>query len=222
MPSLIRKEKLTCENCGTQTTRNNIVRHKKSCSIWTLYCTQCPNFSTKSQNDLNYHFANKRSAPKPDITFKSKFCFQEFPGFYALRQHRNIQHRTQIGSGTRDMDVENIVGVVEEHRLREELRSCQNFLVDSTLGRARHKLFNYALESLNETIVNEKLHHFFNNLKSAAKVNRAFGFIFKKKKTEGSDIFTHTETKPCWIDPNLYVPMTIWQSWRIFSTKLTS
>ena len=26
MPSLIRKEKSTCEDCGTQTTRKNIVR----------------------------------------------------------------------------------------------------------------------------------------------------------------------------------------------------
>ena len=33
------------------------------------------------------------------------------------------------------------------------------------------------MESLNETIVNEKLDHFFNNLKCAAKVNLAFGFI---------------------------------------------
>ena len=70
MPSLIRKEKITCEKCGTQTTRNNIVRHKKRCSVGTLYCTQCPNFSTKSPNDLNYHIAKKHSAPKPDITFK--------------------------------------------------------------------------------------------------------------------------------------------------------
>ena len=44
MPSLVRKEKFTCENCGTQTTRNNIVRHKKKCSIGTIYCIQCPNF----------------------------------------------------------------------------------------------------------------------------------------------------------------------------------
>ena len=82
-PSLVRKEKVTCENCGTQTTRNNIVRHKKSCSPGTLYCTHCPNFSTKFQSDLIYHIAKKHSAPKPDITFKCKFCFQEFPGFYA-------------------------------------------------------------------------------------------------------------------------------------------
>ena len=99
MPSLIRKEKITCENCGTQTTRNNIVRHKKRCSVGTLYCTQCPNVSKKRQNDMNYHVAKKHSAPKLDVTFRCKLCYQEFPGVYALRQHRNTQHAMQIGSG---------------------------------------------------------------------------------------------------------------------------
>ena len=75
------------------------------------------------------------------------------------------------------MDVEHIVGDVEDHSLREELRSCQRFLVGSELERARHKVVNYVVETLNETIVNEKLDHFFNNLKYAAKVNLAFGFI---------------------------------------------
>ena len=87
MPSLIRKENFTCENCGSQTTRNNNVRHKKSCSAGTFYCTHCPYCSTKSQNDLIYHVAKKHSAPKPDVTFKCKLCFQELPGFYALRKH---------------------------------------------------------------------------------------------------------------------------------------
>ena len=180
MPSLIRKEKYTCENFGTQTTRKNIVRHRKRCSIGTLYCTQCPNFSTKSQNDLNYHFAKKHGAPKLDVTFRCKFCYQEFPGFYALRQHINTQHGMQIGSRTKDVNVEHIVGDVKDHRLREELRSCEPFLVDSKLERVRHKVFNYAVETLNEIIVNEKLDHFFNNLKKAANVNLAFGFTFKK------------------------------------------
>ena len=108
------------------------------------YCTHCPNFSTKSQNDLNYHIARKHSAPNPEVTFKCKLCYQEFPGFYALRQHRNTQHTMQIGSGTRDVDVEHIAAGVDDHKLREELRSCQHFLVDSELERARHKVFNYA------------------------------------------------------------------------------
>ena len=179
MPSLTRKEKITCKNCGTQTKRNNIVRHRKRFSVGTLYCTQCPNFSTKSQNDPNYHVAKKHSAAKPDITFNCKLCFQEFPGVYTLRQHRNTQHGMQIGSGTRDVDVEHILGDVEDHSLKEELRSCQHFLVESELERARHKVFNYAVETLNKKIVNEKLDHFFNNLKCAAKVNLAFGFILK-------------------------------------------
>ena len=103
-----------------------------------------PNFSTKSRNDLNYHIAKKHSAPKLDVTFKCKLTYQEFPGFYALPQHRNTQHGMQIGSGTRDVDVEHLVGDVEDQRLRQELRSCQHFLVDSELERARHKVLNYA------------------------------------------------------------------------------
>ena len=95
----------------------------------------------------------------------------------------------QIESGTRDVDVEHIVGDVDDHKLREELRSCQHFLVDSELERARHKVFNYAVQTLKETIVNEKLDHFFNNLKCAAKVNLAFGFISKNIEAGGFRYF---------------------------------
>ena len=189
MPSLNRKEKVTCEKCGTQTTKLNLARHKKRCSVGTMYCAHCPNLSTKSQNDLNYHIAKKHSAPKPEVTFKCKLCYQEFPGFYALRQHRNTQHGTKIGSGTTDVDVEHIVGDVDDHSLREELRSCQKFSVDSKLERARQKIFKYAVEALNEKIVNEKLNHFFNNLKCAAKVNLAFGFILKNIEDGGFRYF---------------------------------
>ena len=189
MPFLNRYEKVTCENCGTQTTKLNLARPKKSCSAGTLFCNQCPNFSTKSQNDWNYHIAKKHSAPKLDATFKCKLCYQDFPGFYALRQHRNTQHGMQIGSRTRDVDVEHIVGDVEDHSLREELRSCQHILVDLELDRARQKVFNYAVEALNETVVNEKLDHFFNILKCAAKVNLAFGFILKNIEDGGFRYF---------------------------------
>ena len=171
MHSLNRYEKVTSENCDTQTTKLNLARHKKSCSAGTLFCSQCLNFSTKSQNDLNYHIAKKHSAPKFGVTFKCKLCYQEFPRFYALRQYTNTQHGMQIGSRRRDVDVEHIVGDVEDHSLREELRSCQHLLVDSELERARHKVFNYAVEALNETVVNDKLDRFFNNLKCAEEKN---------------------------------------------------
>ena len=157
----------------------------------------------KPQNDMIYHIAKEHSAPKPDVTFKCKLCYQEFPGFYALRQHRNTQHDMQIGSKTRDVYVEHMVGDVEDHRLREKLRSCQHFLVDSELERARHKVFNYAVKTFNETIVNEQFDLFFTKLKCGAKVNLASVSFLKKRNMKDSDTFTHTKTIPCWIDPNL-------------------
>ena len=95
----------------------------------------------------------------------------------------------QIGSGTKDVDVEHIVGDFEDHSLREELRSCQLFLVDSELESARHKVFIYAVETLNETIVNEKLDQFFSTLNCAAKVNLAFAFILKNIEDGGFRYF---------------------------------
>ena len=67
----------------------------------------------------------------------------------------------QIGSRTKNVNLEHILGDVDDHSLREELRSCQHFLVDSELERARHKVFNDAAETHNESIVNAKLDHFF-------------------------------------------------------------
>ena len=133
MPSLNRYEKVICENCGTQTTKLNLARHKKSCSAGTLFCTRCSNFSAKSQIDRNYPIAKKHSSPKSDVTFKCKLCYQEFPGFYAFRQHRNTQHGTQIEFGTSNINVEDKVGVVDDQSLREELHSCRHFLVDSEI-----------------------------------------------------------------------------------------
>ena len=148
MPSVIRKEKITCEICGTQTTRNNIVRHKKGCSAGTLYCNQCPNFSTLSQDDLNFHIAKQHNVAGPSKTYKGKLCHAEFPGFYALRQHRNTQHGRQIGFGASNIDVEDIVGDVDGQSLREELQSCRHFLVDSEKQKGRHSVFNFVVNNL--------------------------------------------------------------------------
>ena len=179
MPSLIRKEKITCENCGTQTTRNRIVRHKKRCSAGTLYCTQCPNFSTLSPDDLNYHIAKKHSVPRPSITYKCKLRHAEFSRFYALRQHKNTQHGKQIGFGVTNIDVEDLVGDVVDQSLREELEFCKHFLTDTEIEKRRHRVFNFAMSSFDMSLLNDKLDYVFKELKCAAKVNLAFGFVLK-------------------------------------------
>ena len=179
MPSLIRKEKITCEHCGAQVTRNNIVRHKKRCSAGTLSCPKCPNFFTKSRDGLNYHIAKKHSVPRPSIANKCKLCHAEFPGFYALRQHKNTQHGTQIGFGASNINVEDIVGDVDDQSLREELESCKHFLTDTEMENGRHRVFNFAMSSFDISLLNDKLDYVFKELKCAAKINIAFGFVLK-------------------------------------------
>ena len=71
--------------------------------------------------------------------------------------------------------------------------------MDSELERARHKVFNYAVETLNETIVNEKLEHFFSNLKCAGKVNLDFGFTLKNIEDGGFRYF-HTHENNTLLD----------------------
>ena len=175
MPSRSRNKKVTCDNCGIQTTKLNLARQERRCSIGTSYRSQSPSFSTKSQEELKYHFARKHSAPKPSVTFQCELFCQEFPGTYALLRHKNTQHGFSIN--TANVDPNDIMNAVDDANLLEELRSCQHFFVDSQLDCARHQVFNCAIGSLKTKILDEKFDHFFNNLKSAAKMDPTFRFI---------------------------------------------
>ena len=179
MPALDRNVKVTCENCGTSVSKYNLSRHKKRCSAGTLYCTQCPNFSTLSQDDLNYHIAKQHSVAGPSKTYKGKLCYAEFPGFYALLQYKNTQHGTQIGLEASNIDVEIILGDVDDQSLREELQSCKHFLVDSEMQKGRHSVFNFAVNNLTAQVIEEKLDCVLDKLKCVAKLNLALGFILK-------------------------------------------
>ena len=149
------------------------------CSGGTLYCPKCPNFSTKSRDDLIYHIAKQYSAAAPSITYKCKLCHADFPGFFALLQHKNIQHGTQIGFGASNIDVEDIVGDVDDQSLREELQSCRNFLVDFEKQKGRHSVFNFAVNKHTAQVIEEKLDRVLDKLKCEAKLNLALGFILK-------------------------------------------
>ena len=179
MPSLNRNEKVTCENCGFQFTKPNLARHKKRCSGGTLHCTQRPLFSTLSQDDLNYHIAKQHSAAGASKIYKCNLCHAEFSGLYALRQHKNTQHGKQIGFGASNIDVEDIVGDVDDQRLREEIHSCKHFLVDSEIQKGRHSVFIFAVNNLTAQVIEVKLDRVLDKLKCVAKLNLALGFILK-------------------------------------------
>ena len=93
---------------------------------------------------------------------------------------QNTQHGTQIGFGARNIDVENIVGDVEDQSWREELESCKHFLTDTEMEAGRHRVFNFARSSFDISLLNDKVDYVFKEQKCAAKVNVAFGFIVKK------------------------------------------
>ena len=179
MPALDRIVQVTCRNCGSLVTKKNLSRHRKSCSAGTLYCPKGPNFSTKSRDDLKYHIGKQHSAAGPSKTYKCKLCHAEIPGFYALRQHKNAQHGTQIGFGARNIDVEDIMGDVDDQSLREELQTCRHFLVDSEIQKGRHSVFNSAVNNLTAQVIEEKMDRILDKLKCVAKLKLALGFILK-------------------------------------------
>ena len=106
-------------------------------------------------------------------------CHAEFSGFYALRQLKNTLHGKQIGFGASNIDVEDIVGDVDDQSLREELQSCRHFLVDSEIQKGRHSVFNFAVNNLTAQVIEEKLDRVLDKLKSVAKLNLALSFILK-------------------------------------------
>ena len=176
MPAFDRNVKVTCGNCGTSVTRKQLCRHKSRCSGGTLYCPKCPNFSTKPKDDLNYHIAKKHSTPRVKITHKCKICFKEFSGFYTLRQHKTSEHGDQIKSTEYDG---NNIFEDDDAELKEELQACQFFLADSELEEGRHRVFNFAISTFDNSLIDKKLDLVFKGLKCAAKVNLAFGFVLK-------------------------------------------
>ena len=84
-----------------------------------------------------------------------------------------------MGFGASTIDVEDIVGDVDDQSLREELESCKHFLTDTEMENGRHRVFNFAISSFDMSLLNDKLDYVFKELKCAAKVNLAFGFVLK-------------------------------------------
>ena len=84
-----------------------------------------------------------------------------------------------MGFRANNIDLEDIVGDVDDQSLREELESCKHFLTDTEMENGRHRVFNFAMSSFDMTLLNDKLDYVFKELKCAAKINLAFGFVLK-------------------------------------------
>ena len=139
MPPLNCNEKVTCENCGTETAQKTISSHKKKFSIGTLYCTLCSNFSTISQIVFNCHIARKHPRIGAKSTYKCKFRLKEFSAFYVPPKHRRTHRGLPIKTSSPDMD--SFFDDVDDTELKNKPTSGKQFLVDSELERGRHDVF---------------------------------------------------------------------------------
>ena len=65
-------------------------------------------------------------------------------------------------------------------KLKEEISTCQHFLVKTEIENGGHKVFNFQLAKLDTKLIKEKLEEVFKKLDSAAKINIALGFVLQK------------------------------------------
>ena len=71
------------------------------------------------------------------------------------------------------------MGVVDDNNLKKEIETCKSFLVESQMENARHKVYNFAMETLNPKYLLEKQDVVFDSLKCEATLIVAFGFMLK-------------------------------------------
>ena len=179
MPALERNVKVTCENCGTSVTKKHLFRHKSSCSGGTLSCPKCACFFTKSRDVLKYHIAKKHSAAGPKNNHTCKECSIEFPSFYSLRHHKQRYDTAETTPSGEKADMQSLADAGDDKSLEEELQSCRYFLVDFEIQKGRHIVFSFVVNNLTAQVIEEKLDRVLDNLKCAAKLNLALGFILK-------------------------------------------
>ena len=74
-------------------------------------------------------------------------------------------------------------------KLKEELRACQDLLLNVEIEKGRQKVSTFKYQFY------KKLEEIFNKLGSAAKINLAFGFVFSNVEREKINTTTLTKTK---------------------------
>ena len=91
MPSLIRIEKVKCEDCDKEYRRDNASRHRKSCVRGVISCLEC-NYCTYNQQEMTYHAAKKHASSTSKQSTICSSCELGFPSYYSLQQHRRKEY----------------------------------------------------------------------------------------------------------------------------------
>ena len=91
---------------------------------------------------MGYQFLKKHAQPSSKHSTVCPSCEQEFPNYYSLQQHRRKEHGAKQRKPS--YTVAELHKIVEEEgedgeKRKEELSTCQPFLVDTEMENGRHK-----------------------------------------------------------------------------------
>ena len=91
---------------------------------------------------MGFHVSKKHAQPSSKHSTVCLSCEKEFPNFYSVQQHRRKEHGAkQRKSNDTVSDLNKIVEEEGEdcEKRKEELSTCQPFLVDTEMENGRHK-----------------------------------------------------------------------------------
>ena len=180
MPSLDYNQQTTCNYFAKKVKRVNWSRLNKSCVSGIKSSPQCPNFSCKTQTEMDQHTATKRVIPSMIAKTKCKISEEKNCSFYSLQRHKKAVHgTTKSGIQNGNVNLAAFMDDYDDQALRQELTACPHFLVDSKFVRGRQHVFNFASTNVTPKILREKIQQVFELLHCAPEVSLALVFVLR-------------------------------------------
>ena len=207
----IASERLRVRTAPIELCRKNFLVTGKLAELEQFTAHNNPIFSTSSQAVLKYHVAMTHSRVPAKSTKKCQNCLEEFSGFLVLRNYRGSQHRVPFKTSNFDKDT--LLQDICYAELEKKHKSCKQFFVDSEFETGTQMVFNFAISSFNESFLNKKLDHEYNQLRCATKVKLALEFVQSNIESGTFSPFL-TKTKQVWRGLHSCTHKIFWQMWR--------
>ena len=141
MPLLNINEKMKCEECHKEYREADKARHERCVKVFFL--SRLYLFYLQLTK-LNYHVAKKHAL---STSKQSTVCSSRETTNYSLQQHRQKEHGAKQGKLNVTLADLN-KNVEKEGELKEELSSCQHFLMDTEMKNGKHKIYNFQMSIL--------------------------------------------------------------------------
>ena len=126
MPSIIRKEEITFENCGTNYKKQHCTAQEEMFS-WITYMPFLQQLFDKVRSGEILDNHKKLSKATARVVHKLRICDKDFHSLYLLREHKRKEHGAVRGSGAQNVDATQLMGDVDGNSLKKELETCKLF-----------------------------------------------------------------------------------------------